>query len=493
MSCAGVLLLTALLFPAPQQSSRIQVEGEFAYGELLSNPTTDSIMLSVMPRLDLEVYVEYGRAAGEINRRTRVYNAPPNKRCSIGIKSLEQGRRYNYRLRYRAVGAASFKFGEQHSFRTLRGPGRTVRFAFGADSHLYKNWANDVCSPRPTGSTAYFRQTIRNIMSWEPDFFVTAGDEAMTHCLGCAPCTVDGSYSGANTVQSIEQARLRYRRIMQRDLYGAMTHSVPFFMALGNHDGEMTWGGVNGFCEHFATTDPQSESARLDVMPNPFFTYSGSPTGNYYSFETGDMLMVVIDSHKTIADFPMVVEDWTLGQEQLAWLDQTLANSDKHWKVIVSPHIIGGQDGANCYYYGRGGVRSTVDGTPRSAFLGEQETIHQMMKQHGVQAFLYGHDHVAVAGEKQNAAGEGEGVHYILGGQLALNASPWRGEPWFQNEMDWDEDGVADYDNGYSGSRSVGFYRVTVFDKEAMVFEYICSDPDDPTANNVVEFTYTIM
>ncbi|HJO27562.1 MAG TPA: metallophosphoesterase [Planctomycetota bacterium] len=493
MSCAGVLFLTALLIPAPQQSSRFNVEGDFAYKELLSNPTAEGITLSVMPRVDLDLYVEYGLDSGGLNSRTRMLTAPPGKRCSISIKSLEPGRRYNYRLRYREVGAAAFGAGEQYSFRTLRESGSTVRFAFGADSHLYKNWANDVCSPRPTGSTAYFRKTIQNIMSWDPDFFITAGDEAMTHCLGCAPCTVDGLYAGANTVQSIEQARLRYRRIMQPDLYGAMTHSVPFFMALGNHDGEMAWGGANGFCEHYDATDPLSESARLDVLPNPYFTYSGSSTGNYFSFETGDVLIVVIDSHKTISDFPMVVEDWTLGQPQLAWLDQTLAASDKRWKVIVSPHIIGGQDGANCYYYGRGGVRSTVDGTPRSAFLGEQDAIHKLMVRHGVQAFLYGHDHVAVAGEKQNAAGEGEGVHYILGGQLALNASPWRGEPWFQNEMDWDEDGVADYDNGYSGSRSVGFYRVTVFGKDAMVFEYICSDPDDPAANNTVEFTYTIM
>lgn len=493
MSWSGIFLLTALLAPSPQQARYFQGEGDFAYAELLSNPTETSVLLSLMPRESMQVYVEYGLVSSQFNQRTHTTVAHAYERCTVAMKQLQIGTEYAYRLKYRILGGGSYKTREAHTFRTLRAEGETVKFAFGADSHLYKNWANDMCSPRPTGSTAYFRKTIQNIMSWGPDFFITAGDEAMTHCLGCAPCRVDGQYAGANTVQNPQQARLRYRKIMQPDLYGAMTHSIPFFMALGNHDGEMEWGGADGFCEHFDATNSLSESARLDVLPNPYFTYSGSSTGNYFSFETGDVLIVVIDSHKSSPDFPMVVEDWTLGQEQLAWLDQTLATSDRHWKVIVSPHIIGGRDGANCYYYGRGGVRSTVDGTPRSAFLGEQEIIHQMMLQHGVQAFLYGHDHVAVVGEKQNAAGEGDGVHYILGGQLALNASPWRGEPWFQNEMDWDEDGVADYDSGYRGSRSVGFYRVTVFGEAAMVFEYVSSDPEDPAANNVIEFSYTIM
>ena len=58
--------------------------------------------------------------------------------------------------------------------------------------------------------------------------------------------------------------------------------------------------------------------------------------------------------------------------------------------------------------YGRGGGQA--------AHIGEQDTIHQMMMQYGVQVFFYAHDHVFTDMVV-------DGIHYTLPGSAG---APWK-------------------------------------------------------------------
>ena len=101
--------------------------------------------------------------------------------------------------------------------------------------------------------------------------------------------------------------------------------------------------------------------------------------------------------------------DWTLGESQLAWLESTLENSSSRWRFLFIHHTVGGAAGdeANSRY-GRGGGQA--------AMVGEQALVHQLMLDHGVQVFFYGHDHVFTDIVV-------DGIHYTEPGSAG---APWK-------------------------------------------------------------------
>ena len=102
------------------------------------------------------------------------------------------------------------------------------------------------------------------------------------------------------------------------------------------------------------------------------------------------------------------------------------------------------------------------------------------MAAHSVDVVFHAHDHVAVVGEKLDREGRGEGVIYALGGQGAggTHTPGWKRRGWFREHMDYDENGVADFLEGVTGSVGAGFYLVTVTGRERVDLAYVLSDPD---------------
>ena len=135
---------------------------------------------------------------------------------------------------------------------------------------------------------------------------------------------------------------------------------------------------------------------------------------------------------------PGVPDDWTLGATQLAWLDRTLADATSKWRFLFIHHTVGGAAGTtDDSAYGRGGGQA--------AHVGEQATIHDMMRRYGVQIFFYGHDHVFTDIVV-------DGIHYTLPGSA--------GAPWKFTQF---ETGYSQYwpDSGY-GRVAVSPNRVQV-------------------------------
>ena len=116
------------------------------------------------------------------------------------------------------------------------------------------------------------------------------------------------------------------------------------------------------------------------------------------------------------------------------------------------------------------------------------------MRENGVDVFFHAHDHIAVVGEKQAADGRGEGVYYAMGGRASGDhyGPGWSDFDWFQEQVDYDEDGVADFLNGKNASSQPGFYRVTVNGKQSIELAYIMSSPS-PERNATVAFRVKIL
>ncbi len=164
-------------------------------------------------------------------------------------------------------------------------------------------------------------------------------------------------------------------------------------------------------------------------MPGPdptTYPLGGSPWQDYYAFTWGDATFFVLNvmtytpTEHLLSTAGGDVDDWTLGVEQMAWFRAALQASDSRWKFVLIHHAVGGKAGdeANARY-GRGGGLA--------ADVGEQAVVHQLMQDHGVQVFFYGHDHVFVDMTV-------DGVHYTQPGSA--------GAPW---KFATDETGYTEY------------------------------------------------
>ncbi len=268
---------------------------------------------------------------------------------------------------------------------TQRPPGEPFTFALITDSHIGANlnFSNQ-------GDPKVLAAIGAEVHTAAPDFILHLGDMLDFHEYGFNdpppyPSTTRAAY-------------LNYRTLLG-DALGHAAH----FLTIGN------WEGENG--TYTNEEIERSLSQRLLYVPGPTpttYPESGSPNQDYYAFTWGDALFVVLNvmtytkTEHLLSTNPGLPDDWTLGAEQLAWLETTLAKATSTWRFLLVHHTVGGAAGDEYNSaYGRGGGQA--------AYVGEQAKVHALMLEHGVRIFFYGHDHVF-------AETVVDGIHYTLPG-----------------------------------------------------------------------------
>ncbi len=477
-------------------------DADFIIAETLMTPTHEGVTLRMTPRTDVVAFVRYGTSAQRLDSQSMEYSLTAGQPLELILKGLQQNTRYFYRVHVATV-ASSGRFLPRalHSFQTLPQPGRPFSFAYATDSHHYEAWADMQFAAKP-GAQQRFQKTIANIRKRKPHWLMIGGDFVQTQC-SCEGGTHEGVTYAPGSAFTVQEAQNRYDVSFGPDEYGQITSDIPFVYVLGNHDGEGGW-----FSNALRSS---SETARLNTFTNPAQVYPGDAEGHYYAFESGDALIVVIDVMRFTVTKPQTANDWTLGDAQMLWLSSVLSASQAKWKFLFAEHLDGGEPtplllGAN-YYYGRGGLRATVDdpSTPLTdetnkvtgVFKGEQAVIQLLEEQHttngGATFFLSGHDHLAITPtEKLDAAGQGTRTFHVKGGRAGYYGASWAQPNSFKKEMDWDGNGVADYDEPALGSRQAGFFLIHVNGQQSVTFEYILTNTQDESLDNTVGFSRTI-
>lgn len=448
---------------------------EFLVDEVLHNPTAEGVTLAFMTAEDALVSVEYGPQAGP-SGFTAEQAVTARQMVMIPLTGLEAGSENRYRVLVRREGEAGAVARESHRFRTLRAAGATFSFAVLADPHAWAMWTRKACGNNPKGYDILLAAMDNIRDDPEIDFVVVGTDSVMTLCgNGCKACKVDGERVEQGDSQSLGDALLRYRAVLSTDIYGRFAANLPMLYMLGDHDGEKGWTIEDGAGEYTPEQQSLSYDARRLSIPNAHDSYGGDPDGAYYALQTGDVLLVVLAAQRYSDEAPTGPDNWSLGEEQLKWLEKTLADSDARFKIVTAEHLIGGaSDPAGPSWKGRGGLTATDNGKINGVFLGEQYLIHEMMKAHGAQLFLSFHDHVVAWGEKVDKDFKGEGVYYAIGGQAAAAGPPtWASLPWYKQAMDYDGDGVPEYQSGVTGTEAKGHFKVTVHGDERIELEYI--------------------
>jgi hypothetical protein len=282
------------------------------------------------------------------------------------LSGLQPGATYEYQIVHDPDALTALYSGRGV---TQRAPGESFRFALVSDTHIgsdltYSNQGDE------TVLAAVGPQLGASV----PDFVINLGDMLDFHQFGFNSPPPDGSVT-----------RLGY--LNYREAFGETLGKQGHFGVIGN------WDGENG---SFTSEEiARSREQRLLYLPNPgpaTYPEGGASGQDYYAFSWGDALFVVLNV-MTYTKAELLLSgggdptDWTLGEQQLAWLETTLQNATAKWRLLFIHHAVGGAGGdrANAIY-GRGGGLA--------AHVGEQARVHQLMLEHGVQVFFYGHDHV---------------------------------------------------------------------------------------------------
>ncbi|MBL8990536.1 MAG: metallophosphoesterase [Phycisphaerae bacterium] len=405
---------------------------------VLARPTGRSITVSVVcyePEAR-EGYVEYRREDAAPISKTEVRPLPTGSPVLFSLDGLSPDTAYVYRVRYGTatttvrgtgdapmtpVAPAEFKSTEYSTFHTPRASGKDGGFTFTiqADSHLDQGVEPKV-----------YERTLANMLPpvapARPDFVIDLGDTFMT------------DKRGAEFTRALPQYDA------QRYYLGLVARTAPLYMVLGNHDGEK---GTSGRAAD--DIGPWSYAQRTSRFPPPIIDgamYTGS-TGmrdgigsNYYAFQWGDALCVVLDPYWSTTDRvrggggragapgagggaqprpgddPLEPTDasWgmTLGREQYDWLARTLSTTTAKYRFVFIHHLVGGVGGAEA----RGGAESSVyfewggrnaDGSAGFAARrpGWPMPVHDLLVRYGVSAVFHGHDHLYVHSVR-------DGVHY---------------------------------------------------------------------------------
>jgi phosphodiesterase/alkaline phosphatase D-like protein len=381
----------------------------FTAEELLGKPTNTSITINIVPASDVEYYYEYDVISGApYDFRTANVTAAGGQPSEVTITDLIPNTRYYYRMVYDGDGDVDdgdFETRGEHSFWTQRAKGSTFKFTVTSDSHATFNTNH--------------QQAMTNILNDQPDFDLDLGDTFYPA-------------SGTTTQAAVNNAYLAYRDPLYMDRIG---HSVPIFLASGNHEEEEGWnlddtpfsigvGSIQARKAYFPTpTNDGFYSANTDSLARIDETiYGDELREDYYAWEWGDALFVVIDEFQYTMNLPYTPAagegsddtksgdqwNWTLGQQQYNWLKQTLENSNAKYKFVFSHNMVGGIPkgpiaGAEAGYV-RGGAEAAgyfewggknASGTDEFATKrpGWDMTIHEMFMAYGVSAYFHGHDH----------------------------------------------------------------------------------------------------
>lgn len=348
---------------------------------ILGRPTDTTITASVMFEQSMQFYLQYGTTSGNYTNTTATFNAVAFTPDEVELKNLIPNKKYYYRMQFKTNSSSTFTATPEYSFQTKRAAGSSFIFTVESDEHLY-----DI-----KGVKSIYQLSLNLQAVAKPDFMLSLGD-----IFG------DDHYPLTITSGELDTLHRNYRPFL-----GSICHSIPFYVCLGNHEGENDYyygfNSGNNLCVW-------GTKWRKHYYPNPYPNsfYSGNTNyepynigypENYYAWNWGDALFVVLDVYRDECDTTPKPTNWawTLGLPQYTWLKNTLESSTSKYKFVFAHHIRG---------QGRGGIEEAKlfewgglqglngNNTFAANRPGWSKPIHQLFKDNGVTIFFQGHDHL---------------------------------------------------------------------------------------------------
>jgi len=428
--------------------------------EILGRPTDRSVTLSVMFEDSTKFFCEFLKEGDSKKMYSDTIYTQWNNVGEMVMDNLVANSKYEYRTARLDNSSGNFIFGDYHRFYTQRSKESTFRFVIESDPHPY-----DKKCYHPLWEIA-----LDNQLADKPDFMLDLGD----------------TFGDDHYPFEISNEEVRQLHMDNREYFGRICHSAPLFLCLGNHEGESGYYLLQNPPENLGFW---GTSWRKIYYPNPYPDdfYSGNTSeedgiglpGNYYTWEWGDALFVVLDAYRyyTASAKPRNWE-WTIGKEQYDWFKKSLEQSDAGFKFVFLHQIMGESRGgvllAKGYEWG-GYEKDGTNWTFTENRPDWEMPIHQLMVQNKVNILFQGHSHLF-------AQEELDGIIY--------QTLPMPSDSSY-------ELGVIANADAYTGNilPGSGHLRVEVSPQEVTVDFVNAVLPEDETSelkNGDVTFSYTI-
>lgn len=359
---------------------------------ILGEPTDRSITASILAPKGSSVWIEYGKSGKNFNQKSASATASGDAPVEIVLNHLDPGSNYAYRIVRQLPGNETIQFSQPSWFSTQKKKEQSFSFGVQGDSHperLGKMFHPDL-----------YRQTLDSVSFYKPDFYFMMGDDFNIDRLLA---------SNTATRENVEKAYLT-----QRYFLGNPGKNPPLFLVNGNHEQAARY--LLDGTENNAAVQAGNARKKFFPLPAPGKFYSGDEEKvehvgllkDYYAFEWGNALFVVIDpywhSEVVVDNQPVPTPDqrkkdpWgiTLGAEQYQWFKKTLESSKAKFKFVFSHHVSGtGRGGVE-----RAGLFEWGGQSQNGAWMFEKYRpgwdlpIHQLMVKNKVTIFFQGHDHL---------------------------------------------------------------------------------------------------
>jgi len=247
-------------------------------------------------------------------------------------------------------------------------PGNEFSFVFMTDIHVQPE----------KNAEAGFRKAIQKVNELNPDFVITGGDQVMD-VLGV-------SHGRADTLYNIYTE-------MAKEL------NMPVYNTLGNHE-------VFGWYERSGVRPTHREYGKR------MFQKRIGP--RYQRIDRHGWIFFILDSVEKDGQGGY---QGRIDEEQMAWLQDQLADIDPSTPITISTHIPLLTAGAMIYY-------GTTAAAPSSWVVTNAKEVTELFKDHNLRLVLQGHLHIY---ETIHILG----IQYITAG--AVSGSWWTG-PYYGTE-----------------------------------------------------------
>ncbi|MGL4593485.1 MAG: metallophosphoesterase, partial [Thermoguttaceae bacterium] len=297
-------------FPLPDAESDVA-------SVIVARPTNTTIDINILPLKNLFAKIEYFPRGNENDTKsTPEFSLQKNIEHVEMLKNLQSSVTYTYRFLYRENENALWQSLGEFSFQMPKQEGQSFSFIVQGDSHPERTQQNE---------PSFYAKTLSLAAAEKPDFFVALGDDFSVDHL--TPET-----ASRDAIDAI------YRT--QRIYLGIVGHTAPLFLVNGNHE-QAALCNLDGTPNNIAVI-AQSVREKYFSQPEPNGFYSGNTEPqehigllrNYFAFEWGDALFVVIDPYwhsaqavdNIFGSRDKAPDPWgaTLGKTQYDWLKKTL-------------------------------------------------------------------------------------------------------------------------------------------------------------------------
>lgn len=436
----------------------------------LHNPTWSTVTVAGVAEFDMQVRLGKDATRVDIVRAGQLWSrvVPAPRDVTIQTRPVHSSQRWIT--------------GPTLQLRPLPQPdAASVRVAIASDTHAWVHVSHS--HPIfPSTALGIMKAAMDNIVASQADLLVHNGDFGMTWCGGGCQASLPSASTG--TIDDLPDALQRMRSVWSVDVLGR-AGSIPSLCVMGDHEGLMPWTSVPGTpTENLGLWSAEALSRTLPTprsAPDGSFVV-GPPGSSSWALRSGELLLIGLDVHSNMLSKPTAPEHWQLAPEHLAWFESVLALPITH-KVVIAEHMLGGLSSAdNGHWKGRSSLKATDDGTVTGTFTGGQAALHALLVKHGADLFLTGHDHVAAFGMK-------DGVAYLTGGRASTIGGGWITSSWYRDAMDYDGDGVPEYETGVTGTRFPGHFELEAVSGGELRIRYIRAAAGDANGTELLSFT----